>query len=211
MLFVATATATVPAPMGTALTGRDSSAEEPSSQIERAITKGDYHTALAGCTRHFGRALGRLCMAFTGSQAEAEELVQETLLATHQSFAEFRGEGTIRAYVFGIARRKCARYLETRARRTSRLKLVHELQAPDSSEDVHKQMLTKQRAEQARSALETLRPSEREALLLRYQAELSFREVGLAAGCDEATARKRVSRAIARLKQAVLDQEQGLP
>jgi len=48
-----------------------------------------------------------------------------------------------------------------------------------------------------------VRPTEREALLLRYGAELSFREVGEAVGVDEATARKRVSRALARLRELV--------
>ena len=62
----------------------------------------------------------------------------------------------------------------------------------------------RQRAERARAALEQIRPSEREAVVLRYAAELSFREVGEACGIDEAAARKRVSRALARLREALV-------
>ena len=36
----------------------------------------------------------------------------------------------------------------------------------------------------------------REAVLLRYESDLSFKEVGVACGIDEAAARKRVSRAL---------------
>jgi len=61
----------------------------------------------------------------------------------------------------------------------------------------------RRRAERARELLERVRPTEREALLLRYTGELSFREVGEAVGIDEATARKRVSRALARLRELV--------
>jgi RNA polymerase sigma-70 factor (ECF subfamily) len=39
--------------------------------------------------------------------------------------------------------------------------------------------------------------------LLRYEAGLSYREVGEACGVDEAAARKRVSRALARLRELV--------
>jgi RNA polymerase sigma-70 factor (ECF subfamily) len=61
----------------------------------------------------------------------------------------------------------------------------------------------RRRAEAARALLARVRPTEREALLLRYEAGLSYREVGEACGVDEAAARKRVSRALARLRELV--------
>ena len=56
------------------------------------------------------------------------------------------------------------------------------------------------RAATVRGALERLTPTEREAVLLRYESDLSFREVGLACGVDEATARKRCGRGLDRLR-----------
>jgi RNA polymerase sigma-70 factor (ECF subfamily) len=61
----------------------------------------------------------------------------------------------------------------------------------------------RRRAEAARALLAKVRPTEREALLLRYEAGLSYREVGEACGVDEAAARKRVSRGLARLREFV--------
>jgi RNA polymerase sigma-70 factor (ECF subfamily) len=180
------------------------SAERPRSAedmaIEEAIRRGDHRGALALCARHHGTAVGRLCMALLGSQVEAEDLAQETLLDAHAAFAGFRGEGTVRAWLFGIARRKCARHLEKSARRTSRLRLVHDADRDGNAEEL---LELRRRAERARSALSAMRPSEREAVVLRYASELSFREVGEACGIDEAAARKRVSRALARLREVV--------
>ena len=62
----------------------------------------------------------------------------------------------------------------------------------------------RQRAEKVRDALEELKPSDREALLLRYEAGLSYREVGEVMASGEATARKRASRALARLRDVLL-------
>ncbi|MCS6901714.1 MAG: sigma-70 family RNA polymerase sigma factor [Myxococcales bacterium] len=170
--------------------------------IERAIQRGEHREALARCARAYGPALGGLCMAFVGSQAEAEELVQETLLAAHDAFPQYRGEASIRAFLFGIARKVCARAVERRARRDARLHLVQDdLHQQDASE----MTATRQRALKAREALTTLKPTEREALLLRYEADLSFREVAEACGCDEAAARKRVSRALMRLRETLKD------
>jgi RNA polymerase sigma-70 factor (ECF subfamily) len=59
----------------------------------------------------------------------------------------------------------------------------------------------RERAERARAALAKLKPSEREAVVLRFEAGLSFRELAIACGVDEAAARKRVSRALSRLRE----------
>jgi RNA polymerase sigma-70 factor (ECF subfamily) len=58
-----------------------------------------------------------------------------------------------------------------------------------------------------RDALEKLKPSEREALVLRFVADLSHREIAVACGLDEAAARKRISRALARLRSIVPTEE----
>lgn len=171
-------------------------------EVVAALARGDRRGALMICARLHGPALGRLCMALTGSQADAEDLAQETLVEAHRALDGWRREGSLRAFLMTIARRKCARHLEKRARRAARLRLVHDESTPISAE-AEKLVLLRQRADRARAALEAVRPSEREALLLRFGAGLSFREVGIACGIDEAAARKRVSRAIARLKETL--------
>jgi RNA polymerase sigma-70 factor (ECF subfamily) len=174
------------------------------AEIKRAIASGDMRAAMAICARAHALALGRFCMALMGSQAEAQDLLQETLLAAHGSFASWRGEGSLRAWLFGIARRTCARHLERRLRQEHRLRLVQS--SPDTERD-DERLLNKERAERARSALERIRPSEREALILRYASELSFKEVGIACGIDEAAARKRVSRALIKLRAVLKEKE----
>lgn len=173
--------------------------------IQRAIQAGAYRDATAQCAREHGAALGRLCMAMLGSQAEAEECAQEVLLAAHDAFPSFRGEGSVRAFLFGIARRMCARRLETRGRRERRLRLVHDAHADGATPDAL--LETRRNAEKVRDALERLKPSERDALLMRYQADLEYREIGAACGIDEVAARKRVSRGLARMRELLSEVE----
>jgi len=174
------------------------------SQIEQHVMRGEHRQALLLCTRHYAGSIGRLCMALLGSQAEAEDATQEILLEAHASFANWRAEGRLKSWLFTIARRRCARTLEKRGRRENRLRLVPSAPGTEHAEEW---LLRRERAERARSAIEQIRPSEREALTLRYAAELSFREVGDACGIDEAAARKRVSRALARLRSVIESNE----
>lgn len=178
--------------------------EEPNDTISALITAGDRRAAVAECARVHGRSIGRLCMAMLGNAPDADEVVQETLLAAHRGMEAFRGEGTVRAWLFGIARRQCARHLEARRSRGAHLHVVPD--PPRGDDDPEDAARTARRARVVRAALEHLKPSERDALLLRYQADLSFREIADACGIDEAAARKRASRGLNRLRN-LLDRE----
>jgi RNA polymerase sigma-70 factor (ECF subfamily) len=174
------------------------------ADIVAAVRRGDHREALTLCARHHGRSVGRLCMALLGSASEADDALQDTLLAAHSSFATYRGDGSFRAWLFSIARRRCARVLERRVTRPD----VERRAAGDPGQastpaPADALVDARRRAEAARALLARVRPTEREALLLRYEAGLSYREVGEACGVDEATARKRVSRALARLREFV--------
>jgi RNA polymerase sigma-70 factor (ECF subfamily) len=165
--------------------------------VAALIANGAHREALAACARNHGAVVGRLCMALLGSQADADEAVQETLLAAHKSMASYRAEGTVKAWLCGIARHICARRLEGR-RKDQRL-----LEAVPPAGEAHDAFAARQRARALRTALDQLKPSEREALLLRYVADLSHRELAAACNIDEAAARKRVSRALATLRTVI--------
>jgi RNA polymerase sigma-70 factor, ECF subfamily len=184
----------VPGPAAPGATG-------PEEAIGAAIRAGDLRTAVALCARQHGAAIGRLAMAMLGSQPDAEEVVQETLLAAHRGMAAWRGDGTVRSWLFAIARRQCAQHLE-RGRRTLQLHGLPEESAP-AGDDPAGAMATRRRAARVRAALTQLKPTEREALLLRYEADLSYREIGAMCGVDEAAARKRASRGLDRMRSLI--------
>jgi RNA polymerase sigma-70 factor (ECF subfamily) len=177
----------------------------PIDPIERLIRQCRYREAVALCAERHGTSLGRLCMALLGSQADAEEAVQETLLAACAGMSDYRGDGSVRAWLFAIARRQCARRVERGARERQRRDPAIDPQdaAASAGDSPAMSIVAMRRARAVRSALAELRPTERDALLLHYQAELSFREIAEVCGIDEAAARKRASRGLARLRKAL--------
>lgn len=170
----------------------------PSEQsVESMLARGQHRSAAIEINRLHRKSIGRLAMAMLGSRAEADDSVQETLLQVVQSLSQFRGEGSVRAWVFGIARRVCAKKLEVQHRQRTRQHLAID----DRSDDSHANVLERhQESVRMRGFLAELKPTEREALLLRYEADLSYAEVAVACGVDENAARKRVSRALLRLR-----------
>lgn len=164
--------------------------------ISLLLQQGQHREALAACAREHGNVLGRLCMALLGSQADADEATQETLLRAHRAMATYRGEGSIKAWLCGIARHVCAHMLETRRKGRE----IAELAAVPDSGSGRDQLATRQRARAIREALGHLKPSERDVLVLRFVAGLTSREIAIAINLDEAAARKRISRALAHLR-----------
>lgn len=174
---------------------------QSSDPIADMIRAGQHRDALAACARTHHMILGRLSMALLGSQADADEAVQETLLRAHRAMASYRAEGSVKAWLCGIARHVCAHMLETRRKGRELLEIVpNEGEARDA-------FASRRQARVLRDALEKLKPSEREALVLRFVADLSHREIATACGLDEAAARKRISRALERLRQVMPHEE----
>jgi RNA polymerase sigma-70 factor (ECF subfamily) len=157
--------------------------------IEEKIAAGDYQAALALCAEAYAIPLSRYAMAFTGSQSESEGLVEEVLIAAAGSFPQYRAGKDVKAWLFGIARRICGRHVELRARKTGHGEALSNSSLSQASQ-----------AARARDALAKLKPSEREAVVLRYEAGLSVRELAIACGVDEASVRKRVSKGLVRLR-----------
>ena len=175
--------------------------------VRARLAEKDARGAIAICARRWGISIGRLCFAMLGVRSEADETVQETLLAAYDGIDGFRGDGSVKAWLFGIARRQCARRLEVRTRQERRSKMI--VDASNDAESTESIVDVARRTLQLRAALNELRPTEREAVLLRYEADLSFKDVALACGIDEPAARKRVSRALQRLRERLSEPNQS--
>lgn len=172
-------------------------------EVTRKLLAGDRHGAITDAARVYGPALGRLCFLLLGSQAEAEEAAQETLLAAYHAAASYRGEGTARAWLMGIARRTCAQKLATRLRRSARIALLVAEGSSGYGRDASELLDDAEVDARVRRAMAKLSDADREVLALRYDGDASLRDVADTLGIDEAATRKRVSRALLRLRHAV--------
>ncbi len=158
------------------------------AELARALASADRDAAARLLVEHHAAVVGRLCMALLGSQAEAEDALRECLLAALE-----QAPSPLRVGLLGSARRLCARRLAERARPRKPSDAEGSPPVAEVGERVSM-------ARRARQLLQTLKPTEREALLLRFTSGLGFRELGLACEIDEAAARKRVARGISRIR-----------
>lgn len=122
-----------------------------------------------------GRVFGFL-VRMLGSEAEAEDMAQETFIRMCKSAGTYRDEGRFASWLFRIA----GNLARSRARRRKIVQFIsfdpseHDVPvAPEADRDVQLRELR----EALRRALEKLPKRQREAFVLRYDAQRSHAEI----------------------------------
>jgi RNA polymerase sigma factor (sigma-70 family) len=132
---------------------------------------------------------------------EADDCFQETFLAALRGSDRMDGRHP-RAWVMTIARSKAIDHHRSRARRPEPREDLAESEAPDPAVagigDLDGEVW---------SAVAGLSDSQREAVALRYAADLPYREIATALDCSEEAARRRVADGLSSLRQTFNPQE----
>jgi len=141
----------------------------------------------------------------TGTRAEAEDLVQDTLLKGWQHRARFQPGTNLNAWLFTILRNIF--YSDHRKR-------VREVEDQDGSYAARLATAPHQGdrldVEDLQSALAKLPPDQREALVLVGAEGVSYEEAATIMGCKVGTVKSRVSRARGRLAELLGYDEEDL-
>ena len=143
-----------------------------------------------------GRGTGLLRIAYllTGDRHSAEDLVQEVL---EQMYVKWRRiHGMPEAYARRALVNRSANRWRRRGRRPEAPLAGHDVAAPDHSEHVVVR-------DAVLSALRTLPPRQRAAVVLRYLEDLPVAEVARALDCSEGNVKSSVSRGLVRLRAAL--------
>ena len=141
----------------------------------------------------------RYLLARTGRVDLAEDLTSQTFVAAMQALAKYRGTGTPRAWLVGIARRKCIDHQRRRAHERQ-LDDVATLVQPEA-ESPHEIVVGRLELERVTAALTRLTPDRRDAVALRIFANLTAREAGAVMGKNEGAVKMLVHRGLRDLRE----------
>lgn len=128
---------------------------------------------------------------------DADDCLQETFLAALRAYRRFDGRSP-RAWVLTIARRKALDHHRARARHPEPVGAATELDGAGGRPVVGQEPEAPDAG--VWRSVAALPPGQRAALLLRFAADLPYREVGEALGCSEDAARRRVHDGLAGLR-----------
>jgi RNA polymerase sigma factor (sigma-70 family) len=139
--------------------------------------------------------------------ALAEDLAAETFTTAYRRRSCFEpGRGSLRSWLYGIATNLVRNHWRAEQHLLALdSRLVPEIDLPDSSDAADQRITAALLAPRLAAALGLLTREQRDVLLLHAWAELSHEEIAAALGIGPGTARSRLSRARASLREQLGD------
>ncbi len=164
---------------------------------------------LGGCAESFAalydrRQAGvyRYALRMTGSEAAAEDVTQDVFLALMRDGGNFdAGRGTLKSYLYGMARHRVLRRLE---RERVHVALEDEEgngfeELPSAGEDPFAELEREELVGFVRQAILSLPAHFREVIVLCHLQEMNYAEACEVLACPVGTVRSRLARARAML------------
>lgn len=164
-----------------------------------ALRRGD-SAALTRLYREHHEPVRALVRRLVSQSSDVEDVLHEVFVAAPAAFKNYRGEGSVRSYLFSVAVFHVRRHLRATTRRRSWLERLHLVRVvePPAMPDTHSER--RQLADRLRAALDTLSFDHRAAVVLCEIEELSSVEAAEVLGVPEATVRTRLHYAKKKLR-----------
>ncbi len=175
--------------------------------VRHEMAGGNYRNALEALVCGYQHILIGFCANMLGDQEPAEELAQDVFLAAFRAMSGYRGEASVRTWLFAIARKQCYKALRKRRQRGRIEREKQEIIA----EQVHRTPTGSPEENletefwRIRQGLNRLDKGERSLLLMRYDTGIQITELGHILGISVASVRRRLARALDHLREVIND------
>jgi RNA polymerase sigma-70 factor (ECF subfamily) len=179
--------------------------EPTDDELVRGAQAGDAN-AFAGLVQRYTAGLTRLASSMLSSDADADDVVQETFIGALRRMPNFEGRSSVKTWLTRILLNRVAKlYRSKRVRRSASIDAMlaepgggpgsgtERLSVPSSTGAVDSRVDVKQ-------MLEALTPEHREVLVLRELEGLSYEEIAQTLGVPRGTVESRLHRARRQLK-----------
>ena len=175
---------------------------DPDREDAARLRRGDT-VGLAGLMGRHQDRLFRYLWRLVGDETVAEDVFQQTWLQVAERISRYDGARPFGPWLFTVARNLALDHL--RRRQPQSLDEVDEAAAPGGGDaDPLAHAVARQRSGRLADAVAGLAPLDREVLSLRFEEDLALPQLAGTLGVPIPTAKARLYRALARLRERLL-------
>lgn len=163
--------------------------------------------ALEELYARFGDALFRYLLTLVADRRLAEEVLQDTFVAAWRAAAAYRGDSSVKTWLFGIARRRT----RDATRRREPAPVAEEAMAALADPELgpEEASMIAARKDELTACVGRLAPHHQEALALVFFHGLPYEEAAQVLGVPVGTVKSRLHGARKALRKTLRDREHG--
>ena len=150
--------------------------------------------------RHQGLALGT-AVKYLGDPLLAEDIAQNSFLDLYRHVAVYRAEGKFRSFLAKIVINNC-RMANRRHRSEVNTRQGFRFSQPEARQDAV-EILQREQQQVLDAAVQRLAPKLKEVVVLRYSADMSYKEIADTLGIRLGTVKSRLFAGIEKLSRAL--------
>ena len=174
--------------------------DPPTDATLAAAYRRGHERAATELVRRHAAAVGRYLYSSGAAASEVDDLVQETFFRAFRALDGWRGEASLRSWLFTIGGNLLRD--EFRKRKGRQMLSLEDRDLPDRA-DPHADLAATEAEEQLRQGLARLPRLQREVFLRRVQEGSGYEEIAAALDTTPGAARVHYHHAVKRLKELV--------
>jgi RNA polymerase sigma-70 factor (ECF subfamily) len=180
-------------------------AREPGADVDLPLVerfRAGERRAFDELVRRYQKPIFFLARRYVRNDADAADVAQKTFVRAFRGIDGFRGQSTVRTWIYKIAINQSLNHLRDH-RREEPTEIGPNTLTTTATGPMR--VIAREDARQLRDAIASLPPKQRMVLELRVFDELPFREVAVLAECSENAAKVNFHHAVKKLREAVGD------
>ena len=150
----------------------------------------------------YSKKLYYLCLKMLQNESDAEDTVQTIFLKAYTNISRFEEKSSISTWLYRIGVNVCTDLLRKRKKEvksslyaTNSEEEEFALEIPDEKENVEETVLQKERKEALYRAIHTLKPKQKQLIILREIENLSYEEIADILKMNVGTVKSGINRA----------------
>lgn len=174
-------------------------------EIINNVLTGD-HQAYALLVDRYKNFVFTLSLRYTKNREDAEEVSQDIFIKVYKALADFRGASKFSTWLYTVINTTCITFLRKKKLETHSLDNEKIFEIADSQDSGLRANLIEQKSRitMVNKAINLLGTDDAAIITLFYKGEQTLEEIALALSIDPNTAKVRLHRARARLKEKMI-------
>lgn len=168
-----------------------------------AIVEQDRPELFAWIYRRYVGKIQRKCSSFTHDREVAQDMAQDIMVKVYHQLCKFSGKSRFSTWLYAITYNFCVEHY----RKQGKFHFLAIDQTFDLCEDMEDPEPLQARSSHLHHALEKIAPEDRAILLMKYQQDLSIKELTERFQISDSAVKMRLARARQRVKDLIQESE----